>query len=73
MKTTKIVSFLIKSFIIVSLSNYGLSQYVSSNKPFDQTIFFWIFIYIPLYAGYEVLISLTITSLSKNNTSKNQE
>lgn len=65
MKLTTIIAAVIKILLIVLLMRWGLSEYNQQRKSWDQPIEFWLLIWIPLFAGYESLLSALIKTLSK--------
>ncbi|WP_445453112.1 hypothetical protein [Flavobacterium sp. 25HG05S-40] len=65
MKATTIIAFAIKIILTTLLIRFGLSYFQCNAKFLEQNILFWIFIYIPLFAGYEALLSAIVTTFQK--------
>lgn len=64
----KILAYLVKFTVIYLIMRYGLSHFKGNNSWPDIVLFF--LIYIPLFMGYEDIITITLKHFVKNDTTE---
>lgn len=73
MKTAKIIANFIKVLFIVLLMREGLGDFITKGGYREQELKFWVLVWIPLFAGYESLISVVISALQKKKPEAEKE
>ncbi len=70
MKISKIIAIAIKIIAFGVIIRFALEQFNPSEEYKEQTIFFWVLVYIPLFAGYESIFKSIIEILSKDKNER---
>lgn len=65
---SSIIALVIKVAIVFYLVKFGVSFWNPDAKWYLQNIFVWLMIYIPVFAGYETIVSMIAKEFTKTKS-----